>query len=367
MSSTSSPNCDIIIPIWNELDLTRRCLESIRSGTHWPVRLTLIDNGSEVPTRGFLEQFSKKHDGGIQLIQNAKNLGFIKAVNQGIQQSNHPWVCLLNNDTLVTEGWLTEMIRVAEQDDAIALINPSSNTLGSKPPGKDPEAIRIYAKEIARNGVGKTRELSMAVGFCMLIRRKVIDQIGLFDEQYGLGNFEDADFSKRALKEGYRCVQALGAYVYHEEKVSFKKQAQWEKAFAENQKVFYQKWGRPLRIVLEASEQPEWMQGNWSKLWIQLLQDGNWVFHQTDTDSVPTAVEQFAQWVPLAANGGSKLGLIWHVLRKKKKPIDLAIVSDPQVAQLLERMRPFHRAAVLCQPTVQQIEETCRQLSHFQS
>ena len=126
--------CEIIIPVWNQLERTRRCLTSILAHTRAPYRLLLIDNASEKPTQQFLEQFRRKGLCPVTLIRNEENLGNVKAVNQGIRISNAPYVCALDNDTMVFRGWLEKMIEAAESRKEIGIVNPGSNSLGYKKP-----------------------------------------------------------------------------------------------------------------------------------------------------------------------------------------------------------------------------------------
>ena len=128
--------CDIVITVWNNFELTKSCIDSIIKNTDADYRLIIIDNASNDETKKYLEQFKDKEGARVLLIRNENNLGFIKAVNQGMKLSGAPYICLINNDTIVTKGWLAEMIRVAEGSPRIGLINPSSNTLGQKPDKK---------------------------------------------------------------------------------------------------------------------------------------------------------------------------------------------------------------------------------------
>ena len=100
-------DCDIIIPVWNQLTFTKDCLDSIFKNTVGvDYRIIIIDNASDDKTRDYLNGLKEARPNGITLIRNEKNLGFIKAVNQVIAASNAHYICLLNNDTLVTKGWL---------------------------------------------------------------------------------------------------------------------------------------------------------------------------------------------------------------------------------------------------------------------
>ena len=114
--------CDIIIPVWNQLERTRECIDSVRENTRASYRLVIIDNASDKPTKEYLESLRGALP-GIVLKRNKDNLGFIKVVNQGMKESNSEYVCVLNNDTVVTAGWLSEMIGVAGSEGGIGVVN----------------------------------------------------------------------------------------------------------------------------------------------------------------------------------------------------------------------------------------------------
>lgn len=354
------PACDIIIPIWNQPIRTARCLDSVRATTR-DYRLILIDNGSDAPTRALLDRVAQADPARVTILRNAENLGFIKAVNQGLRASTAPYLCLLNNDTVTTPGWLEEMLRVTEQDPAIGLVNPSSNTLGCPPPSATPDAILAHAATL-NDCRGQTREMSLTVGFCLLIRRAVLDEVGWLDERYGMGNYEDADLSLRALEAGYRCVQAVGAYVYHEEKVSFKLQPRWETAYRANQRMFHQRWGRTLRILWEY-HRPAPLPGDYEPAMTRLLRRGHWLWYSADARVVPERVRRFTTAGPVAAGPAWRRQALWYVLKRRKKPVHLVVAHDPWLARWLRRLRPLHAATVLYQPTVKELEDQCQRLS----
>src|SRR3989338_2365242 len=102
--------CDIIIPVWNQLEDTRECIESIKKYTFYTYKLILIDNASNQETSNYLQGLEKADSNNVKIIRNEKNEGFIKAVNKGISRSDSEYVCILNNDTIVTRGWLKELI-----------------------------------------------------------------------------------------------------------------------------------------------------------------------------------------------------------------------------------------------------------------
>jgi len=240
-------NCDIIIPVWNQLECTRDCVNSIERNTAYPYRFIIIDNASAGPAAGYLKSLAEKNPERFSVIRNDINEGFIKAVNKGIKASGAKYVCLLNNDTVVAPGWLGELVKVAESDNSIGIVNPSSNTLGQNlSNGRMPAD---YARE-ARSESGGFVELTKGFGFCMFMKRRLFEEIGLFDEIYGMGNFEDTDFSMRAQSKGYRSVRAIASYVYHRESRSFNLFSDFKERFDQNKRIFESRWGGIKRIVI---------------------------------------------------------------------------------------------------------------------
>lgn len=239
--------CDIVIPVWNQIQNTKDCIDSIRKNTKYPYKLIIIDNASDKNTALYLDSL-KNND--LTLLRNEENQGFVKAVNRGIRESSSEFLCILNNDTIVANCWLTEMINVIKKNPSVGIVNPSSNTLGQNLDYG--ESIDARAEDI-KHEKGEYVELGSAFGFCMLTKRKIFDEIGLFDEKYGMGYFEDTDFSLRAKQKGYKSVRALAAYVYHKESASFKLLGNLDSTFKKSKKLFESKWGKTKRyaIVME--------------------------------------------------------------------------------------------------------------------
>lgn len=231
--------CDIIIPIWNQLDITRSCIDHIIENTRYPYRLILIDNASDLETKKYLDSLERNKQIEMAVIRNEENLGFVKAVNQGLSISKAPYVCVLNNDTCPAPGWLERMIDFAKQHEDVGLINPQCDGHGDRP-------IDVYAG-ILKKDKGKYMEMNQCQGFCMLVKRELIDKIGGLDESFGIGGFDDTDFSMRAHMKGYRCVSIKDAYVYHHLHVSFNKSGDREKWVKKNRSIYYEKWGKHLR------------------------------------------------------------------------------------------------------------------------
>jgi len=286
--------CDIIIPIWNQPELTRQCIDSVTRNTEYPYRLILVDNGSADETAAYLRRVAGSSAAGAVLLRNDSNKGFIRAANQGMKASDAPYLCLLNNDTIVCRRWLSEMVAVAESSSDIGIVNPSSNTLGRRP--ADDESVEAYAGKLAAScGSGRLTELGSALGFCMLIKRNVINSVGYFDEAYGMGNFEDTDLSRRAAQAGFRLVIADRAYVYHKEGSSFSRVRTHDSDFMKNRKTYESRWGRPKRVLYVLSSNDQGLIARITAHARRLSLAGDWLYVYAK-DSVDTRI------IPLHSN-----------------------------------------------------------------
>ncbi|MBU0880757.1 MAG: glycosyltransferase family 2 protein [Candidatus Omnitrophica bacterium] len=232
--------CDIIIPIWNQLAFTKDCLEHIVKNTRYPYRLILVDNASDKDTREYLGKFASDNPDKATLIRNEHNAGYIKAINQGFKVSDASYVCMMNNDTLPAPGWLERMVEFAESHTDVGLINPQCG-------GHDGASVDPHAATLERYK-GEYMEMNQCQGFCMLVKRELIDKIGVLDESYGVGGYDDTDYSIRAHKAGYRSVSIRDSYVYHRIHGSFDEAGNREEVVKRNRDIYYKKWGKHLRI-----------------------------------------------------------------------------------------------------------------------
>ena len=335
--------CDIVIPVWNNLDFTKKCIESVFKNTHYAFHLIIIDNASDQLARDYLDKLSSYKRDAITLIRNDKNLGFVKAANKGIRQSSAPYVCLLNNDTEVTRGWLEEMIKVAEKRDDIGIVNANSNTLGCKLKSwQSPESLADELK--ARSG--EYTALAWATGFCMLIKREVINKVGLFDEIYGMGNFEDADFSKRVQRLGYSCVCAVASYVYHKERRSFVKFKRFNQDFDRNREIFYSKWGRQERILYVVTKNDVAVREAVSEKSFRSASAGNtvWIFlKERGRDGIKKHSNIYIYNIP---ERFFDVVSLWRIVKRKKR-FDRINVDDENYSEKLKKLSFLHKAEVV--------------------
>ena len=177
----------------------------------------------------------------------------------------------------------------------------------------------------------------------MLIKRKVIQQVGLFDEIYGMGTFEDADFNKRAQKFGYLSVCAKGAYVYHREKRSFIKVRKFDRDFERNRQIFYAKWGKTHRILYVLTRDNNTFAEKVSQEALKLARQGNIVwFFSKDRQKITKHSNIYAYSLPKPF---FNLVSLWRILKRQKK-FDRIYVDDEVYAKRLNNFKCLHKAEV---------------------
>lgn len=220
---------DIIIPIYNAYEDLVKCLESVYKYTNFGQnRLILInDNSSDERIKPFVEEQRRKK---AIVFHNDNNKGFSNNINIGIDQSETNDVILLNSDTVVTERWVEKIVECAYSDEAIGTVTPLSNnaTLCSVPEfcveNELPEYLTVdqAGTIVERCSLKKYPRITVAHGFCMFIKREVIDTIGYFDAKtFKLGYGEENDFCNRVEQAGYHHVMCDDTYIYHSGTKSF--------------------------------------------------------------------------------------------------------------------------------------------------
>ncbi|TWT43066.1 SPBc2 prophage-derived glycosyltransferase SunS [Thalassoglobus neptunius] len=248
------PLTSIILVTHNQLSYTKQCLDSIRLRTIAPYEIIVVDNGSNDQTAEYLG-----HCDDVRLISNRENRGFPAAVNQGIAAAQGTQVLLLNNDTLVTTGWLTRMLEALHSQADVGLVGPLSNNVSGEQQVNvtydDLSQLDGFAWELSKQQHNQRVTTDRLVGFCLLFKRELVDRIGLFDEQFGIGNFEDDDFCRRAQESGYRCLIATDAFVHHFGSVTFRGSGVNLRALLQqNQELYQRKWNRERGTVGAISE-----------------------------------------------------------------------------------------------------------------
>ena len=224
---------DIIVCVHNAPEDTRTCLHSIIQHTAQPYRVIIVDDGSDSPTSSFLREFAMQHD--TLFIRNETAKRYTAAANQGLRAAKGAYHVLLNSDTIVSSGWLDRLILCAESDDAVGLVGPLSNTASwqsipeyqingdwASNPLPDGTSLSLMSETIARYSARLYPRMPFLNGFCLLIRKNVIESIGYFDEaNFPSGYGEENDYCLRARAAGWSLALADDVYIFHAQSKSY--------------------------------------------------------------------------------------------------------------------------------------------------
>lgn len=261
MKKESKNKLSIIVPVYDDWNSLRGNIRSLKRYTRGLENLEVIFVNDCGPRAGFLERKIKKainNQTNFKYFANKNNLGFVQNCNNAVfrlsdQESD---VLLLNSDTKPTRGFLQEMQAVLYAEDNIAAVCPRSNaaTIFSVPipePGKPysmRRSYRIYKRIKGR--LPRYYISPIAHGFCMMIRREVINKYGLFDEIYGKGYGEENDFCMRVHRDGWVCAAANKAYVFHFKARSFTEEKR-SKLVEQNEKILDKRYPEYRTLIQE--------------------------------------------------------------------------------------------------------------------
>jgi polysaccharide pyruvyl transferase CsaB len=243
------PKASIIVVTYNNADLNRLCLESVFARTEWPnLEVLVVDNGSSDGTPELLRHLQRGHP-NLTVLENRTNRGFAAACNQGLEAASGNYLVLLNNDTVVTRGWLTALVRHLKANPGIGMIGPVTNAIANKAKVEvgytDVGELPAWAADWVRAHDGQSFPIPMLAFFCMAMHRQTWESVGPLDERFGPGMFEDDDYNRRVREQGWEIRCAQDAFVHHWQKASFRLLgkdaylALWE----ENRKKYEEKWG----------------------------------------------------------------------------------------------------------------------------
>lgn len=211
----------IIMAVKDNLNYLKQCIKSIYKYTKIEFELIIIDNDSNKEVKYFLKKL-KSNVKNIKIITNSRNMNFPYGYNQAIQIAKYDYMCMLDIDTIVTPNWLTKMLFCMKENKDCGICCPSQSYLKGM----------IYAPFVRNQNIdiiedvanfSKTlenkfeeREIFTIYGYCHLVRRKVFEDIGVYDwkRYYGLAA-NDTDLFWRATLKGYKLYWVKGAYVHH--------------------------------------------------------------------------------------------------------------------------------------------------------
>ncbi|WP_438494578.1 glycosyltransferase family 2 protein [Paenibacillus sp. IHBB 3054] len=232
----------IIIPTYNGLELLRTCVEAIRSYTETPYEIIVIDNASKDGTDTYCRT------NNLTFISLPENRGFPVACNMGMQLASGDELLLLNNDVVVSQGWLRNLKAALYSAPDVGIAGPVTNYASGQQQVKttysDIPGFHAEARQANLQDPSKWIETRRLVGLCFLFKRELMDTVGLLDERYSPGHYEDDDYCFRARLRGYRLLIAGDCLVHHEGSASFKEvySSALKELVERNRRIFIDKW-----------------------------------------------------------------------------------------------------------------------------
>ena len=214
----SPPVVSVVVVNWNRRDLLAACLESLRAQTWQDFEIIVVDNGS---SDGSADWVAREWPGAV-LIRNPDNRGFCGANNQGIRLARAPWVALLNNDAEAEPRWLEALLEAGEQSPDIGMV-ACKIVSHDDPRVIDKVGHLIYpdgqnrgrgSGAIDRGQFDRVEEVAWPDGAAAIYRKAMLDEIGLFDEDF-FAYADDADLGLRGRLAGWRCLYTPHAVVRH--------------------------------------------------------------------------------------------------------------------------------------------------------
>ncbi|NSB12955.1 glycosyltransferase [Clostridium beijerinckii] len=235
----------IVLLTYNKLDYTKLCIDSIKKYTKkGTYEIIVVDNNSSDGTRIWL-----KEQKDIKVILSNENLGFPGGCNIGIKVAEKDNdILLLNNDTIVTPRYLENLQNCLYSDDLIGAVGAVSNSCANyqaiKVNYESIEEMINFSEKFNISDPAKWEQKVRLIGFCMLIKGHVLEKVGLLDEVFFPGNFEDDDLGYRIQSEGYKLMLCNDTFIHHFGSTSFKENMdKFTSLLRENSIKFINKWG----------------------------------------------------------------------------------------------------------------------------
>ncbi|WP_341884218.1 glycoside hydrolase family 99-like domain-containing protein [Synechococcus sp. UW140] len=249
--ASDAPRVSIVIPVFNNWSLTKRCLKTIvLTEPSVAFEVLVVDDCSTDSTPERLKSAT-----GFRLLSNPSNLGFLASCNAAAGECRGEYIVFLNNDTEVLPGWLDELVLTADGDATVGLVG----SMLVFPDGTLQEAGGIIFKDASGTNYGRgqhphrpefnyVREPDYCSGASILVSRALFEKLGRFDTRYSPAYYEDTDLAFRIREAGLRVVyNPLSRIIHHEGATSGTDITKGVKAYqVENQSKFLSRWRQIL-------------------------------------------------------------------------------------------------------------------------
>lgn len=239
----------VVVVTYNNLEFNRACLDSLERLTGYPaLEVIVVDNASTDETPALLREWVAQGE-NRKIILNADNKGFAAANNQGLEVASGDYLVMLNNDTYVTPGWVSGLVRHFQRNPNLGMLGPVTNNIGNEARIEirydDMTQMLDAAGSYTARHAGLRTPLRTAAFFCVMMPRRVYEKVGKLDEAFGIGMFEDDDYCRRVQQEGWDIACADDVFIHHHLSASFDqiKLERRKEMFEHNKAIYEAKWG----------------------------------------------------------------------------------------------------------------------------
>jgi O-antigen biosynthesis protein len=231
----------ILIPCCGMIEYTKLCVPSVLRHSREPFELIFIDIGSLDGTTDYLAGLHAGLEGRVrvEVLRTPTDLGIQDVCKEALHQAKGEFLCLLNNDTVVTPGWLNALTGLAKLSAGFGMFGPMSNyaappqlveavpyrvgprkatanPFSAVEPLVDVAAVQNYALEFTQEHKGKWLQTDRLGGFCLLIKQEVIKRIGPdLDKWTDLSLFDTDILSAKARQAGYNLAVCRDLFIHH--------------------------------------------------------------------------------------------------------------------------------------------------------
>nr|UXE44555.1 hypothetical protein Hi04_10k_c2582_00042 [uncultured bacterium] len=263
-AETYFPKVSIIVLCYNQRSFTKVCLDSIERFTRYAnMETVVVNNGSTDNTARFLARWSSTRPWTC-VVTNKSNLGFAAGNNRGARAATGEYLIFLNNDPFGTDGWVGQLLAHFRRHPKLGLLGPVTNRSGNESvipiEYANMEQMAVRARSYTAGHRGELTRPHVLHWFCVMTPRVVWEQVGELDEAFGMGLFEDDDYTYRVRALGYDVACAEDVFIHHHHSASFGEltAAAYDELFAKNRRYFESKWGQWQAPVFRQETQ-DWL------------------------------------------------------------------------------------------------------------
>ncbi len=243
------PKVSIVVLSYNKPEMLKKTLDSIIQRSYYSnLEVIVVDNASNKETISLLENY--KTNPIVKVIYNKQNYGFAKGNNIGLKVSTGDYIVVLNNDVIITPGWISRLIFHLSKNKKTAIVGPVTNNIGNEAKiditydAENASELEKKSREYTSKHWNQSLGVNNLAAFCWIFSRKTYKEYGGFDERYGMGLFEDDDYCYMIKKAGLNLKISDDVFVHHFGSMSFKQlnKEKYQNLFNDNKRKFETKW-----------------------------------------------------------------------------------------------------------------------------